>query len=107
MPPPPRAHPPLPAAAREVYLASRPTGAISPSQNFGTRTAALPAAPLPPSTALVRALYVSVDPAMRGWMSDARSYVRPVAIGERMRAAGVAEVVGAGAGAGFSVGDLV
>jgi NADPH-dependent curcumin reductase len=43
--------------------------------------------------ALVRVLDVSLDPAMRGWMNDARSYVPPVAIGEVMRAFAVGRVI--------------
>jgi NADPH-dependent curcumin reductase CurA len=42
---------------------------------------------------LVKVLYISLDPAMRGWMSDARSYIAPVAIGEVMRAGGAGRVV--------------
>lgn len=42
---------------------------------------------------LVRVLYISVDAAMRGWMNDARSYIRPVALGEVMRAAAVGRVI--------------
>src|SRR5665811_1673690 len=42
---------------------------------------------------LVRVLYVSLDPAMRGWMNDARSYIAPVRIGEVMRALGAGEVI--------------
>ncbi|HEY8740886.1 MAG TPA: NADP-dependent oxidoreductase [Candidatus Dormibacteraeota bacterium] len=42
---------------------------------------------------LLRILYVSLDPAMRGWMNDVRSYVPPVGIGEVMRAGGVGRVV--------------
>jgi hypothetical protein len=38
--------------------------------------------------------YVSLDPAMRGWMNEARSYVPPVGIGEVMRAGGVGRVTG-------------
>jgi NADPH-dependent curcumin reductase CurA len=37
--------------------------------------------------------YLSLDPAMRGWMNDARSYVPPVGIGEVMRAGGIGRVV--------------
>ena len=43
--------------------------------------------------ALVRTLYVSFDPAMRGWMEDRPSYVPPVQIGEPMRAGAVGQVV--------------
>jgi NADPH-dependent curcumin reductase CurA len=42
---------------------------------------------------LVRVLYISLDPAMRGWMNAARSYVPPVGIGEVMRALGAGEVI--------------
>ncbi|HKO27140.1 MAG TPA: NADP-dependent oxidoreductase [Solirubrobacteraceae bacterium] len=38
--------------------------------------------------------YVSLDPAMRGWMNEARSYVPPVGIGEVMRAGGIGRVTG-------------
>jgi hypothetical protein len=42
---------------------------------------------------LVRVLYISLDPAMRGWMNDGRSYVPPVGLGEVMRAGGLGLVV--------------
>ena len=42
---------------------------------------------------LVKTLYLSLDPAMRGWMNDARSYIAPVALGEVMRAGGVGTVI--------------
>jgi NADPH-dependent curcumin reductase CurA len=42
---------------------------------------------------LVQVLYISLDPAMRGWMNDRRSYVPPVQIGEVMRALAVGRVV--------------
>src|SRR3984957_12455206 len=42
---------------------------------------------------LVRVLYISLDPAMRGWMNDGCSYVPPVGLGEVMRAGGLGLVV--------------
>jgi NADPH-dependent curcumin reductase len=42
---------------------------------------------------LVRVHYISLDPAMRGWMIDRRSYIPPIGIGEVMRALAVGEVV--------------
>lgn len=42
---------------------------------------------------LVRVLYISLDPAMRGWMNEGKSYVPPVGIGEVMRALAVGVVV--------------
>src|SRR3954466_7680568 len=43
--------------------------------------------------ALVKVLQISLDPAMRGWMSDAPSYLPPVGLGEVMRAGATAVVV--------------
>ncbi len=42
---------------------------------------------------LIRILFISLDPAMRGWMNQSRSYVPPVAIGEVMRALALGQVV--------------
>jgi NADPH-dependent curcumin reductase len=42
---------------------------------------------------LIRVLFISLDPAMRGWMKESRSYVPPVAIGELMRALALGQVV--------------
>jgi len=55
---------------------------------------------------LVKILYISLDPAMRGWMNDARSYVPPVGIGEVMRAGAVGRVVASNHD-GFAVGEDV
>src|SRR6202522_738087 len=50
--------------------------------------------------------YLSVDPAMRGWMNAGRSYVPPVEIGEVMRAAGIGRVIDS-RHPGFTVGEHV
>lgn len=42
---------------------------------------------------LVRSILISLDPAMRGWMNDVRSYVPPIALGETIRALGAGRVV--------------
>ena len=42
---------------------------------------------------LVKVLYLSIDPAMRGWMNEGKSYIAPVGIGEVMRAGGVGVVI--------------
>ena len=55
---------------------------------------------------LVQVLYISLDPAMRGWINDVRSYVPPVQIGEVMRALGVG-VVKASRNPAFGAGDYV
>ncbi|EIW57598.1 alcohol dehydrogenase [Trametes versicolor FP-101664 SS1] len=56
---------------------------------------------------LVKALYASIDPAMRGWLNDTRSYLPPVKIGEVMRALVLGEVVETGPGSKFTKGDIV
>jgi NADPH-dependent curcumin reductase len=55
---------------------------------------------------LVKVLYISLDPAMRGWINEARSYVPPVGIGELMRALGVG-IVTASRNPRFAAGDHV
>jgi NADPH-dependent curcumin reductase len=55
---------------------------------------------------LVQLLYISLDPAMRMWLNEARSYIPPVGIGEVMRALGVG-VVTASRNPAFAAGDYV
>src|SRR5262249_22920524 len=42
---------------------------------------------------LVKVIYISLDPAMRGWMNEGKSYIAPVGLGEVMRAGTVGKVV--------------
>ena len=55
---------------------------------------------------LVKILYISVDPAMRGWMNEGKSYIAPVEIGEVMRAGALGRVT-ASKNPKFAVGDFV
>jgi NADPH-dependent curcumin reductase len=55
---------------------------------------------------LIKVNYLSIDPAMRGWMNEGKSYIKPVAIGEVMRALGVGEVVDS-KNDKYAVGELV
>src|ERR1700759_2140188 len=55
---------------------------------------------------LIKSRYLSLDPAMRGWMNDVRSYVPPIGLGEVMRAGGIGQVV-ASQHPGFKPGDYV
>ena len=75
---------------RQWLLARRPVGMVGAS-NFEFREVD---APEPgPGEILVRNLYLSFDPAMRGWMEDRPSYLPPVGLGEVMRCGAVAQVV--------------
>lgn len=55
---------------------------------------------------LVKIAYISLDPAMRGWMNEGKSYIPPVGLGEVMRAGTVGEVM-ASNHPKFAVGDQV
>jgi len=87
----------------QVRLAQRPVGMPTRDNwSFTTEPVQQPG----PGGILVRTLALSLDPAMRGWMNDAKSYIPPVGIGEVMRAGGIGKVV-ASQNARFAVGDLV
>jgi NADPH-dependent curcumin reductase CurA len=74
---------------RQLLLAKRPVGEPT-SDDFEVREQDPPTPG--EGEALVKVLQISLDPAMRGWMSDAPSYLPPVGLGEVMRA-GTAGVV--------------
>src|SRR5438105_15728268 len=76
-------------ARKQIVLAARPKG--SPTlENFRVEEAAMPA--LPPGGLLLRVLYLSLDPYMRGRMDDRKSYAKPVAVGEVMTGQSACEV---------------
>lgn len=77
-----------------IVLAERPTAEIIPGTTFTQKTAPAPTPEdLQDGQILVETLYISLDPAMRGWLRDVRSYLPPVQIGETMRATGVCRVL--------------
>jgi NADPH-dependent curcumin reductase CurA len=78
------------ALNHQFRLAERPVGLPKPSDWSYTEE---PVAQPGEGEVLVNVAYVSLDPAMRGWMNDGRSYIPPVGIGEVMRAFAVGEVV--------------
>ena len=88
---------------RQFLLAQRPVGL--PSRDTFSYVEN-PLGEPGPGQVLVKNAYLSLDPAMRGWMNDAKSYIPPVGIGEVMRALGVGEVI-ASQHPDFAVGDHV
>ena len=80
----------LPRIHRQVILKSRPIG-IPQAEHFEVITAALPE--VRPGEVLVRNEFLSVDPAMRGWVNAAANYSDPVGIGEVMRSFAAGYVV--------------
>jgi NADPH-dependent curcumin reductase len=91
------------AVNHQVRLAARPVGLPKPSDWEHTEERV---AEPGDGEVLVKVRYLSLDPAMRGWMNDARSYLPPVGIGEVMRAGGCGEVV-ASQHPNFAPGDHV
>ncbi|HTS76474.1 MAG TPA: NADP-dependent oxidoreductase [Bryobacteraceae bacterium] len=79
-----------PQTNRQFVLASRPNGMPSP-ENF--KLVETPIPELKDGEILVRAMYLSVDPYMRGRISGMRSYAAPVEVGQVMVGGGVAKVV--------------
>jgi NADPH-dependent curcumin reductase CurA len=87
----------------QFRLAARPVGV--PDRSVWSQTEE-PIGEPKDGEVLVKVLYISLDPAMRGWMNDGKSYVPPVAIGAVMRALGAGKVI-ASKFAGLAVGDYV
>ena len=80
----------MPLTNRQFTLASRPTG-MPEVTNF--QLVESPAPELTEGQILVETQYLSVDPYMRGRISGARSYAKPVEIGEVMTGGGVGRVL--------------
>lgn len=75
---------------RRVVLASRPEG-IPQAEHFRIERAPIPR---PASgQVLIRNRYLSVEPAMRGWVNAAANYSKPVEIGEVMRSFAAGEII--------------
>jgi NADPH-dependent curcumin reductase CurA len=88
---------------RQIRLAARPNGLPTRADwEFTTEPVAEPA----DGGVLVKTLALSLDPAMRGWMNEGKSYIPPVGIGEVMRAGGIGRVV-VSRNPAFAAGDIV
>ncbi len=93
----------MPSTNHLFRLAARPVGLPKRSDwNYLEE----PMRALADGEILVKILYISLDPAMRGWMNEARSYVPPIGIGEVMRAGAAGRVIES-KNPGFAVGDHV
>ncbi|MGO9173364.1 MAG: NADP-dependent oxidoreductase [Rhodomicrobium sp.] len=88
---------------RQIVLVSRPHGEPTPG-NFQLTEAPIPA--IGTWQVLLKTKYLSLDPYMRGRMSEAKSYVPPFVIGEPLGGGTVSEVV-ASHNPKFAVGDIV
>ncbi len=87
----------------QIRLAARPVG--MPKSTDWSHTSEAVAEPQEGGVVL-KTLALSLDPAMRGWMNEGKSYIPPVGIGEVMRAGGVGKVI-ASKNDKFAIGDFV
>lgn len=89
---------------KQLLFVKRPTGDADAS------TWSLVSNPIPKikeGEVLIQQHYVSLDPAMRGWMNEAKSYIPPMEINSVMRAGSVGQVIEANNHPEFKVGDYV
>lgn len=75
---------------KQQILKQRPVG-LPKAATWELKEGSIPT--LEEGQALIKIHYVSLDPAMRGWMNDAKSYIEPVALDDVMRAGTVGEVI--------------
>lgn len=88
---------------QQIKLIARPTGTPNASNwSFETHPIAEPGA----DEVLIKVNYLSIDPAMRGWMNEGKSYIKPVELGDVMRALGIGTVLKSNS-KHFNVGDSV
>ena len=93
----------MPQTNRQVRLAARPSGL--PRRGDWEFTSEAVPAPVP-GEFVVEISHLSIDPAMRGWMSARPSYMPPVEIGAVMRAGAIGRII-ASEHPGFAVGEHV
>jgi len=89
---------------KQIILKNRPKG--FPDENtWAIETATIPE--LEEGEILIEHHYVSLDPAMRGWMNDTRSYIPPIELGHVMRAGAIGKVIKNNNNPKFEIGDCV
>lgn len=89
---------------KQLLFVKRPVG------EAGSDTWEMKTSPIPEpqeGEVLIKQHYISLDPAMRGWMNDSKSYIEPMAIGSVMRAGSVGEVIQSNNHPKFKVGEFV
>ena len=89
---------------KKMILINRPTGI--PEKNTWSFEEEL-ISDIKDGQILIKHQYISLDPAMRGWMNNSKSYIPPVEIGTVMRAGTVGEVIKVNNNTNFKVGDFV
>lgn len=89
---------------KQWILKNRPEGKVD-DDTWGFQALAIPE--LKEGEVLVQTHYISLDPAMRGWMNDTRSYIAPVELNDVMRAGTIGTIVKANGHPKFKEGDVL
>lgn len=89
---------------KQIILKERPVG-FPNETTWSLESNAIP--DLNEGEVLIQHHYISLDPAMRGWMNDSKSYIAPVAIDEVMRSGSIGKVIKSNNHPSFKVGDCV
>ncbi|MDC0478444.1 NADP-dependent oxidoreductase [Flavobacteriaceae bacterium] len=89
---------------KKMILTNRPVG-IPKKNTWNFKEELIPE--IQDGQILIKHQYISLDPAMRGWMNNSKSYIPPVEIGTVMRAGTVGEVIKVKNNTNFKVGDFV
>ena len=89
---------------KQIILKNRPVG-VPDAATWSLENTPIPA--LKEGEVLIQHHYISLDPAMRGWMSDVKSYIPPVAINDVMRSGSIGKVIKSNNHPKFKVGDCV
>ena len=85
----------LPDTQQQVLLTRRPHG-VPVAEDFALSEGSVPKE-APAGSVLLRQIYLSIDPAIRGWMSESRgSYLPPIELGAPVRSGTLSEVVASG-----------
>lgn len=87
---------------RQYYLASRPTGAPTPAD---VPMREVPVPEPADGEVVMRNLFISLDPAIRGWMGDDPNYIEPITLGDAVRSSVIGRVVQSNSPE-FAVGDV-
>ncbi len=89
---------------KQIIFKKRPSG-VPNADTWQLETNSIPE--LEEGEILIEHHYISLDPAMRGWMNDTKSYIPPVAIDDVMRAGSIGKVIKNNGNHKFEVGDCV
>jgi NADPH-dependent curcumin reductase CurA len=89
---------------KQIILKNRPKG-FPDKTTWKLETVTIPE--LEEGEILIEHHYISLDPAMRGWMNDTKSYIAPVALDDVMRAGAIGKVIKSNNNLKFDIGDCV